>query len=160
MFANLYLHPLDLFVKRQLRMRYYGRYVDDFVCLSESREDLEAAVPKVRGFLRDSLGLDLHPDKVVLEPVSSGIPFVGFVIRPGHVAIGERCRRGFAKRVAEWNGPIREARGVPAALEKPFLSSMNSYLGLTSTLARSYRMRKRTLLRLSGWTWNRYRISG
>lgn len=160
MFANLYLHPLDLFAKRHLRMRYYGRYVDDFVCMSESREDLEAAVPKVRDFLRDSLGLDLHPDKVVLEPVSSGIPFVGFVIRPGHVAVGKRCRSGFAKRVAEWNSVIRAERRVPLPLEAAFLSSVNSYLGLVSTLARSYRLRRRALLGLSGWTWNRYRISG
>ncbi len=31
-FANIYLDELDKFVKSDLRIKYYVRYMDDFVC--------------------------------------------------------------------------------------------------------------------------------
>ena len=40
-FANLYLHDLDFFVKHKLKAKYYIRYVDDFVILHLSKEQLE-----------------------------------------------------------------------------------------------------------------------
>lgn len=68
-FANVYLDDLDRYVKRVLRIRHYARYVDDFVLLSESKEALSATVPKIRTFLKDSLGLTLHPKKISLQSV-------------------------------------------------------------------------------------------
>jgi len=39
-FANIYLNELDYFVKHKLKVKYYIRYVDDFVLLGSSREKL------------------------------------------------------------------------------------------------------------------------
>jgi hypothetical protein len=40
--ANVYLHELDQFVKHELGCRYYVRYVDDVILLSERAEELLA----------------------------------------------------------------------------------------------------------------------
>jgi len=77
-FANLYLNELDQFVKHILKAKYYIRYVDDFVILYNSKEQLEEWKLRINNFLRDKLKLELHKDKSKVIPLSRGIDFVGF----------------------------------------------------------------------------------
>ena len=77
-FANVYLNELDYFVKQELKIKYYIRYVDDFVILHESREQLEILKKKIDNFLREKLKIELHPQKTKIIPLSRGVDFVGF----------------------------------------------------------------------------------
>jgi len=77
-FANIYLNELDYFVKHKLKAKYYIRYVDDFVILHESKEQLEIWKKEIQQFLKNKLKLELHPDKSKIIPLSKGIDFVGF----------------------------------------------------------------------------------
>lgn len=77
-FANIYLDRLDQFVKRKLQVKYYIRYVDDFVLLHESKEQLEIWKNEISDFLRSRLKLELHPDKSKIVSLSNGVDFVGF----------------------------------------------------------------------------------
>jgi RNA-directed DNA polymerase len=77
-FANVYLHELDYFVKHKLKTEYYIRYVDDFVLLHSSKEQLEIWKQEINEFLRKELKLDLHPEKSCISSLSKGIDFVGF----------------------------------------------------------------------------------
>ena len=77
-FANIYLNELDYFVKYQLKVKYYIRYVDDFVILHFSKEQLEEWKDKINYFLNNNLRLQLHPEKSKIIPLSRGIEFVGF----------------------------------------------------------------------------------
>ena len=77
-FANVYLNEFDYFVKHQLNAEYYIRYVDDFVILHQSREQLEKWVDKIDYFLNNNVKLELHSDKSKITPLSRGIDFVGF----------------------------------------------------------------------------------
>lgn len=77
-FANVYLNELDYFVKHFLKAKCYIRYVDDFVILHNSIEQLEIWKDEIGKFLREELKLELHPDKSKITPLSKGIDFVGF----------------------------------------------------------------------------------
>jgi len=77
-FANIYLNELDYFVKHVLRAEYYIRYVDDFVILHNSKEQLLVWKEEIERFLRDKLKLELHPQKSKIIPLSRGVDFVGF----------------------------------------------------------------------------------
>jgi len=77
-FANVYLHELDYFAKHTLKVRYYVRYVDDFVILHKSKEQLVIWKKAIERFLRDNLKLELHPQKSRIIPLSKGVDFVGF----------------------------------------------------------------------------------
>ena len=77
-FANVYLNELDYFVKHKLKTKFYVRYVDDFVILHSSREQLEIWKRQIGEFLRNELKLELHPDKSKIIPLSRGVDFVGF----------------------------------------------------------------------------------
>jgi RNA-directed DNA polymerase len=77
-FANIYLNELDYFVKHILKAKYYIRYVDDFVILHESKEQLGIWKEQIDRFLREKLKIELHPQKSRIIPLSKGIDFVGF----------------------------------------------------------------------------------
>ena len=77
-FANVYLNELDQFVKHKLRAKYYIRYVDDFVILHESKEQLEEWKAEIDKFLREKLKIELHPSKSHVLRLNSGINFLGF----------------------------------------------------------------------------------
>lgn len=77
-FANIYLNELDYFVKHELHAKFYIRYVDDFVILHSSLEQLIKWKIKIDKFLQEKLKLELHPEKSGIISLSDGIDFVGF----------------------------------------------------------------------------------
>ena len=77
-FANIYLNELDYFVKHKLKAKYYIRYVDDFVILHNSKEQLEKWKTEIDNFLKNNLKLELHPEKSKIIALSKGVDFVGF----------------------------------------------------------------------------------
>jgi len=77
-FANVYLNELDYFVKHELKAKYYIRYVDDFVILHNSKEQLEIWKKKIDEFLIQELKIELHLEKSKIVSLSEGVDFVGF----------------------------------------------------------------------------------
>ncbi|WP_081963216.1 RNA-directed DNA polymerase [Pseudomonas sp. ML96] len=123
-FANIYLNALDQFAKHELRAKHYIRYVDDFVLLHESPQQLNAWLAQIEGFL-PGLGAKLNPTKTILQPVDRGIDFVGQVIRP--------WRRTTRKRT------VKEAlRRVATSPDEDLLATANSYFGLLGQATHSH----------------------
>lgn len=76
--GNVYLDPLDHFVKRTLKCRYYLRYVDDMVLLAPERAILVRWCAAIEQFLRERLHLALRPDMLAPFRVRRDIDFVGW----------------------------------------------------------------------------------
>jgi RNA-directed DNA polymerase len=87
LFANIYLNKLDQFVKHTLKVRWYGRYMDDFLFIHPDKDYLRKIKSQIKIFLKERLGLDLHPNKVNIYNVSQGVPFVGYRIFYDYVLI-------------------------------------------------------------------------
>ncbi|MFC1682289.1 reverse transcriptase domain-containing protein [Nanoarchaeota archaeon] len=79
-FANVYLNELDQFIKNNLKVKYYIRYVDDFAILHSSKEQLEIFKNKIKKFLTNRLKIELHKNKSKIIPLHAGISFLGFRI--------------------------------------------------------------------------------
>lgn len=77
--VNIYMNEFDQFVKHELKEKYYIRYADDFVFLSQDKYHLEQLIPKISEFLETKLKLSLHPDKVFIKAIHSGVDFLGWV---------------------------------------------------------------------------------
>jgi hypothetical protein len=105
-FANVYLDKLDQFVKHTLKIKRYVRYVDDFVIVAVSVEQLAEWHAQIIHFLRNELRLDLKPAK--LEPLTRGIDFLGYVLFPTHTLVRRRvvghCRAKLAAIEHECRG--------------------------------------------------------
>ena len=82
--VNIYMNEFDQFMKRELKVKYYIRYADDFVILSEDKNYLENLLPKISDFLENNLKLQLHPDKIFIKTLASGVDFLGWVHFPYH----------------------------------------------------------------------------
>ena len=134
-FANVLLDALDQFVKHELRVRHYIRYVDDFLLLHESPQQLNAWHAAIAAFLPATLGLELNPRKTVLQPVARGVDFVGHLIKP--------WRRSIRRRT--FNEAIARIGGIDAD-ELP--QSANSYFGLLRQASKSHGDRARLAKRL------------
>jgi len=98
--ANVYLNPLDQFVKQDLKCKGYCRYVDDFLLFSARKEELHAWRAEMIGFL-SALRLRLHEPQAAVFPVSTGIPFLGWRIYPHYRRLkrsnGVAFRRRFVR---------------------------------------------------------------
>ncbi len=98
--ANVYLNPLDHYIKRTLHAQHYIRYADDFVILSAQKEYLKEVFPPIADFLSNNLRLSLHETTPVLRTVASGIDFLGWVHFIDHRVIRRKTlvkmRRAFS----------------------------------------------------------------
>lgn len=100
-FANVYLDALDQFVKHELRVQRYVRYVDDFVLVHRSREQLQSWQAQIEPFLRDRLRLELKAD-IKLKPLSAGCDFLGYVIYPTHSVVRRRVIGHARQKLTAW----------------------------------------------------------
>ncbi|OGT58852.1 MAG: hypothetical protein A3F43_01230 [Gammaproteobacteria bacterium RIFCSPHIGHO2_12_FULL_42_10] len=98
------MNPFDHYIKHDLGMRYYGRYVDDFVLVHEDKTYLQAIIPKIAQFLNDELRLNLHPRKMHLQHYSKGVHFLGVTLKPHRIYIGKRTKGNFYNAIARHNG--------------------------------------------------------
>lgn len=126
-FANVYLDALDQFVKHQLRCRHYVRYVDDFVLMHESPQQLNAWLAEINAFL-PTLAAKLNPSKTILQPVDRGVDFVGHVIKPWR-------RTTHPRSMAQ---ALRRTAAVPA---EDLRETANSYFGLLTQASHSHKDR-------------------
>lgn len=93
--ANLYLDQLDHFVKEELRVKHYLRYMDDTVFLSPSKKELWQWYREIEGFLEDRLALRLNPKTSIFPVGPRPIDFLGYRIWPTHRLL----RRDSVKRM-------------------------------------------------------------
>jgi retron-type reverse transcriptase len=103
LFANVYLHELDHFVKQNLRKKYYLRYCDDFIILSESRQHLENLIFQIDLFLTERLSLHLHPNKVFIRTFGQGIDFLGYVLMPHATVLRTKTVRRMLQKIDTGN---------------------------------------------------------
>ena len=77
LFANIYLDALDQFIKHELGVEAYIRYMDDFILLHESAQYLEYCKQEIDKHLR-VMGFEFNPKKTHVYSVGKCIPFLGF----------------------------------------------------------------------------------
>ncbi len=100
-FANIYLDKLDTFVKHFLKVKYYIRYVDDFVIFSNSILELQRWNGRIDEFLKNNLVLELHPHKSKVVLLKRGVTFLGFKNFYRYRIIKESNRKNFERKLKE-----------------------------------------------------------
>ena len=98
------MNEFDQFVRHSLKAKYYIRHADGFVFLSHDRQWLEGIRPHVEMFLQQKLQLLLHPDKVFIKTLASGVDFLGWVHFTDHRVMRTVTKRRMYKRIAQMEG--------------------------------------------------------
>jgi retron-type reverse transcriptase len=97
--ANVYLDPLDQFIKRELKCIAYLRYVDDFLLFAPDKLSLHRWRAAIIAFAA-GLRLRLHEERAAVFPTATGIPFLGWRVYPDHLRLKRRNGVAFQRRFA------------------------------------------------------------
>ena len=123
LFANIYGHIFDRFVKTKLRMKNYFRYMDDTVIVCNSKSELVAVQRKLALFSK--LYMKLRFSKWYINALSKPLNFLGYRITDNYKLIRKdsviRAKRKIKKHLlqedleklkmflASWSGHLRSA---------------------------------------------------
>jgi RNA-directed DNA polymerase len=113
--VNIYMNEFDQFVKHRLKARRYIRYADDFAVLSRDKGWLQDVLLQMRSFLLLELKLEMHPDKVFIRTLASGVDFLGWTHFPDYRVLRTATKRRMLRNLGA-KGSEKEA--------------IQSYLGL------------------------------
>lgn len=102
--VNVYMNEFDQFVKHKLKAKYYIRYADDFVFMSGDRDYLFKILKEVNIFLSQRLKLSLHPNKISIKTLASGVDFLGWVHFTDHRVIRTTTKRRMFNKISESGG--------------------------------------------------------
>lgn len=126
LFVNVYMNKFDQFVKHEMKIKYYIRYADDFVILSENKKELENYIDSIKNFLENQLKLELHPNKISIETFSSGVDFLGMINFPHHKILRTKTKRRMLKKISKKREELKDK----IISQKYFEQSLQSYLGM------------------------------
>lgn len=124
--ANLFLNRLDQYCKHVLHIRYYIRYMDDFVILIRGKREAERILAVISDFLRDELLLRISPKSVIM-PAKGGCEFVGCRISPH----GIRIRKKTERHVKHALKHVADQYAAGEVTLEHCLQIVGSYMGLT-----------------------------
>jgi len=125
LFANIYLDFLDKFVKHTLKVKYYVRYMDDFVILGKDKNKLHTIRQEIEIFLDDYLKLQLN-NKTTVGHISEGIDFCGYVLYPSYSNLRKSTKKKMKKRFKYLNKKYFEGKVDIEDIN----ASVQSYLGI------------------------------
>ncbi|MBY0538220.1 reverse transcriptase/maturase family protein [Patescibacteria group bacterium] len=101
--VNIYMHEFDMYIKQTLKIPYYIRYADDFVIFSADKDELLKTLSYMIVFLGDTLRLTMHPDKVAISILASGVDFLGWVHFPNQRVLRTVTKKRLFRKLASSN---------------------------------------------------------
>lgn len=124
LFANVYLNELDHYIKEELCVRYYARYMDDFIVIHHDKALLSSLKDDIEQFVTDRLRLQMNP-KTAIFPLNKGIDFCGYRIFTDHILPRKRNMKRARRRLKKL---CRMYSDGQVSLED-FKSCLMSFLG-------------------------------
>ena len=140
-FANIYLNELDRFIEHNLKIKYYIRYMDDFVILGDNKNELKEASCKINEFLGDKLNIRLHPRKIIIRKLGQGVDFLGYVVLPHYRVLRTKTKRRILKKIGKKRRELR----TNLISKESFDQSLQSYFGVLKH-CKGHKIKKRILL--------------
>lgn len=149
-FGNIYLNEFDHWVREELKISYYGRYVDDMLFMHRDMNYLKQCLSVIQQKMME-YGLQVHPKKIYLQPYTKGFEFLGRYIKPYRSYISNRTKNNFLQMLNRLETDLQKGESylVENGLLTYYRSCLNSYFGLFIK-ANSYHFIKKHILSLSG----------
>ena len=123
-FAGIYLNELDQFVKRYLGVKYYVRYMDDFVLMVPTKEEAAQLLEQIERFLRERLHLELNT-KTRIFPGAQGVNAYGFKIHATHKHVRNDSKAAMKRKIKAMDRKYKAGEISLKDVER----SVNSWLG-------------------------------
>lgn len=106
-FSNFYLSYFDHYMKETKAVKYYYRYCDDIVVLSDSKQYLHDLLASIDDYFTNNLHLTIKPNYQVFPVNSRGIDFLGYVFYHDHTRLRKSIKQAFARKMKHVHGKRR-----------------------------------------------------
>lgn len=101
-FANIYMNELDKYIKEELKVKYYIRFMDDGILLVENKQKAKELLEKIKTFLEENLKLKLNK-KTTYMPIKKGCIYCGYRVYLDYRLIKRANINRIKKRIKKWN---------------------------------------------------------
>jgi retron-type reverse transcriptase len=102
-FSNLYLSYFDHWLKEEKQVKYYYRYADDMVILSDNKPLLHELLNDIMSYTEDILNVKLKGNYQIFPVDTQGIDFVGYVFYHSHIKMRKSIKKHFCRSVSKLN---------------------------------------------------------
>ena len=99
--GNIYLYNFDHWIKEDLRIKYYYRYMDDIVILNKDKNELRKILKLISQYLHSNLKLFLKPNYQIFPVNSRGIDFVGYRIFRKYTLLRKTTAKTLKKKCSQ-----------------------------------------------------------
>ena len=131
MFANIYLNEVDQYIKHELKIKYYFRYMDDSVILVKSREQAKETLKNIKIFLKENLKLELNKKTQIFKN-KQGVNFCGYKINEYRLKIRDKGKRKLKVKVKILKEKIKQGK-ITSKEAKKYLAGHMGYIKIANT---------------------------
>lgn len=125
-FANVYLHEADRYIKEELKVKWYYRYMDDSIVFCRTKEEAKELLVKIRRFLLERLKLELN-EKTQIFKAKQGVNFCGYKINGYRIKLRDRGKRNLKKKIKRLKKEIKEGK-ISSCESAKYLSGHMGYI--------------------------------
>ena len=125
-FANIYLNEVDQYIKHQLKVKYYCRYLDDNILMVKTKKEAKEALEKIKQFLKENLELELNKKTQIFKN-KQGVNFCGYKINEYRMKLRDKGKRKLKKKVKHLTKAIKEEK-MTSKEAKKFLAGHMGYI--------------------------------
>ena len=131
MFANIYLNEYDWYVKRDLHIKYFSRYMDDSIILVKTKKEAIQALENIKRFLKENLHLELN-SKTQIFKSSQGVNYCGYKINEYRLKIRDKGKKKLKKKIKYLIYEIKNGK-MTSKDAKRYLAGHLGYLKIANT---------------------------
>ena len=99
-FANFYLGVFDHYAKEKMQVKGYVRYMDDVLLFSNTMQEIKTMLHTAKRFLEEELLLTLKEETI--GKTASGVPFLGFLLKPKGIYLAQKKKKRLKKRIKQY----------------------------------------------------------
>ena len=130
MFANIYLNEVDQYIKLELKIKYYCRYLDDSVVIVKTKQEAKEALVKIKEFLNNNLKLELN-QKTQIFKSKQGVNFCGYKINEYRLKLRDKGKRKLKKKVKKLKEKIKKGK-ITSKEAKKYLAGHLGYIQIAN----------------------------
>ena len=131
MFANIYLNEVDWYVKQELHIKYYSRYMDDSVILVKTKQEAINVLEKIKKYLKENLELELNRKTQIFKSLQ-GVNYCGYKINEYRLKIRDKGKKKLKKKIKYLRYEIKNGR-MTSKDAKRYLAGHLGYLKIANT---------------------------
>ena len=126
LFANLYYNEADQYIKHNIKVRYYFRYMDDSVILMKDKEELKEIYKEIKEFIENNLKLEFNK-KTNIFKAKQGINFCGYVIKENNIKLRQKGKKKLKRKIKYLKYKIRNG-DITSSDAKKYLCGHFGYI--------------------------------